>query len=76
MALSVEQEEWEARTTLDIGLLITRYMRDNPPPEQSNFVLRLVGIAAGLEDAGRQEVHQAGIPSLRVAAAVNPTWNI
>lgn len=46
------QDAWEARAGLEVGHLITRYLEENPPPERSDFVSRLVWFADGLQWVG------------------------
>lgn len=76
MAAPAEQDAWEARVTLYVGLSISGYLRDNPPPEESDFVTRLVGIADVLERSGAHDVKNLGIPQLSPPAPQEPAEGV
>jgi len=59
--------EWDARAELDVGLMIKRYLAENPPPKQSRVADDLERWAEGLEDDGRARLQAAGRRRLRSA---------
>lgn len=48
--------EWDARTLLEIGLLIDRYLRERPPPSDSKFARSFEDWGDKLRAAGQEDL--------------------
>ncbi len=52
--------QWDARAEYDLGLIIRRYLRDNPPPSDALFADALDLLSERLIGHGRARLDQIG----------------
>jgi hypothetical protein len=64
--------EWDARAEFDLGVLISSYLRRNPPPPPgSRLAGHLERVGAALQDHGRDRLDRLGRPRLRAVPGGN-----
>ncbi len=56
---------WDGRAEHDVGLMIERYLVENPPPEGSRFADDFAEWARNLREHGAQRLEDIGVSPLR-----------
>jgi hypothetical protein len=62
-------QRWDARAQHDIGVLINRYLGENPAPPGSAVSARLEAVGRDLQALGADRLEELGLGRLRLAAA-------
>jgi hypothetical protein len=63
----IDAEVWDARAEHDVGLLLRRYLRENPAPSGSLVAPELAATSEDLEKSGASQLSQLGARRLRSA---------
>jgi hypothetical protein len=58
---------WEAHAEHDIGVMLSRYIAENPPPGPSSIADAVLVWAEKLSAAGQAALEERSVPRLRLA---------
>lgn len=65
IAASTDAARWDAQAEYDIGVMVQRYLHDNPPIAESEVARLLTNCAGDLEASGERRLLSLGYRRLR-----------